>query len=326
MATMRSRRNTRAARRAGGDLGTTQVRGSPLRGRRGLVSSLRPRLDLLAPEPRHPLRPRSIRKKWAERGWEHGLGYPTCDAAACGDGVGRYNHFRKADGVDVSVFWTPATAARTVYGSIRKKWAECGWERGLGYPTTDEATCGDGVGRYNHFRKADGVDVSVFWTRETGAHVVYGSIRDKWAEYGWETGLGYPTSDESDGPATADQPLPVRHDLLASRNRRRRAGHHVEAGRERRPEPASRRRARRFPRLVKVRGRISLGRDSAQEVPGQRRSRLRARRSSTGGNPLELGTDRRHRRRDRCRTRAGCVGIAWRGGHRRGEGSPPQQE
>ena len=35
------------------------------------------------------------------------------------------------------------------------------------------------------------------WTPETGAHAIYGAIRDAWIAQGWEQGeLGYPTSDE----------------------------------------------------------------------------------------------------------------------------------
>jgi uncharacterized protein with LGFP repeats len=120
------------------------------------------------------------------------LGYPLTDELTTPDGKGRFNHFEKG-----SIYWTPETGAHEVHGWIREKWASLGWEAGfLGYPLTDELTTPDGRGRYNHF--AGG---SIYWTPETGAHVVYGGIREKWASLGWETGfLGYPVTDELGTP------------------------------------------------------------------------------------------------------------------------------
>lgn len=73
-----------------------------------------------------------------------------------------------------------------------------GWERSvLGYPTTDETTTPDGIGRFNHFAGTGGA--SIYWTPNTGAHEVYGVIRQLWSELGWERSpLGYPTSGEKD--------------------------------------------------------------------------------------------------------------------------------
>ncbi|WP_306911992.1 choice-of-anchor D domain-containing protein [Arthrobacter sp. B3I9] len=133
----------------------------------------------------------AVRAKWASMGWETGLGYPTTDELGTPDGVGRYNHFS----LSASVYWTPATGAHEIHGSIRAKWAAMGWEKGLGYPTTDEKGSPDGVGRYNHFSDKNGA--SIYFTPSTGAHALQGVIRAKWASLGWETGkLGYPVSDE----------------------------------------------------------------------------------------------------------------------------------
>nr|WP_020640613.1 GH25 family lysozyme [Amycolatopsis balhimycina] len=134
-----------------------------------------------------------IRQKWAALGWETGLGYPTTDEAGTPDGVGRYNHFNGAQGA--SIYYTASTGAQSIHGLIRQKWADLGWETGLGYPTTDEAGTPDGVGRYNHFNGAQGA--SIYWTASTGAQSIHGLIRQKWAALGWEaSGLRYPTSDE----------------------------------------------------------------------------------------------------------------------------------
>jgi uncharacterized protein with LGFP repeats len=68
-----------------------------------------------------------------------------------------------------------------------------GWEAGVvGYPVSDEMKTADGVGRFNVFERG-----SIYWSEATGAHEVYGLIRDKYKEVGWEAGaLGYPVSGE----------------------------------------------------------------------------------------------------------------------------------
>ena len=130
-----------------------------------------------------------IRKKWASLGWERSfLRYPITDERSTPDKVGRFNHFQGG-----SIYWTPKTGAHEVHGDIRQKWSSLGWERSfLGYPTTDETSTPDGVGRFNHFQGG-----SIYWTPNTGAHEVHGDIRQKWASLGWERSfLGYPISDE----------------------------------------------------------------------------------------------------------------------------------
>nr|WP_167110943.1 PQQ-dependent sugar dehydrogenase [Amycolatopsis viridis] len=132
-----------------------------------------------------------IRQKWAEHGWEAGpLGYPVTDELSTPDGVGRFNHFSR----EGSVYWTPANGAHSVWGLIRQVWQQTGWETGpMGYPVTDELTAPDGRGKYNHFDKA----ASIYFSPSTGAHEVYGAIRQRWAALGWERSyLGYPTSGE----------------------------------------------------------------------------------------------------------------------------------
>jgi hypothetical protein len=133
----------------------------------------------------------AILQNWASLKWERSfLGYPVTDETTAPDGVGRYSVFQGG-----SIYWSPKTGAHEVHGAIRDLWARLGWEKGfLGYPLTNEMTAPDGVGRYEHFQGG-----SIYWSPKTGAHVVYGAIRDKWASLGWErSALGYPTSDEYD--------------------------------------------------------------------------------------------------------------------------------
>ncbi|OUJ75795.1 LGFP repeat-containing protein [Hymenobacter crusticola] len=135
----------------------------------------------------------AIGSKWAALGGAASfLGQPTTNELSTPDGVGRFNHFQGG-----SIYWTPQLGAHEIHGSIRDKWASIGWERsGLGYPITDETTTPDKIGRFNHFQGG-----SIYWSPQTGAHLIYGAIRDKWASLGWErSALGYPTSDELDNP------------------------------------------------------------------------------------------------------------------------------
>ncbi|WP_409331851.1 L,D-transpeptidase family protein [Trujillonella humicola] len=131
----------------------------------------------------------AIRDRWAQMGWERSvLGYPLASETSTPDGRGRYSHFQGG-----LVYWTPATGAHAVYGAIRERWAQMGWETSvLRFPTTSELSTPDGRGRYNHFQHG-----SIYWSPATGAHAVFGAIRDRWAQMGWETSaLGFPTSGE----------------------------------------------------------------------------------------------------------------------------------
>jgi uncharacterized protein with LGFP repeats len=132
----------------------------------------------------------AIEDKYLQLGAENGaLGCPTNQESNANRG-GRWEAFKNG-----YIFWHPNFGAHAVYGLIGIKWTEMGRENGvLGYPLTDESGTPDGVGRYNHFEYSG----SIYWTPSTGAHAIYGAIRQRWASQGWERGVeGYPTSDES---------------------------------------------------------------------------------------------------------------------------------
>ncbi|MBY3555697.1 hypothetical protein HGI15_20200, partial [Modestobacter lapidis] len=78
----------------------------------------------------------------------------------------------------------------TVCGVVRDKYYAAGGPNGpLGVPTTN--TTAIAGGEFNHF--AGG---SIYYSPGTGAHIISGPIRDKWASLGWEgSWLGYPTTD-----------------------------------------------------------------------------------------------------------------------------------
>ncbi|MFB9375814.1 CAP domain-containing protein [Kineococcus gynurae] len=130
----------------------------------------------------------AIRDRWASLGWENSaLGYPT--GAEFGVRGGALQRFQNG-----SVYFSGATGAQAVRGAILAEYASFGWERGrLGFPTTSEASVPGGA--VTHFQGG-----SVFWSPATGAHPVWGAVRDRWAAQGWESSrLGFPSSDEFGG-------------------------------------------------------------------------------------------------------------------------------
>ena len=118
------------------------------------------------------------------------LGFPITDETVTPDGVGRFNHFQGG-----SIYWTPKLGAFEIHGAIKDKWSKLGWERSfLGYPTTDELTTPDKIGRYTHFQGG-----SIYWTPTLGANAVRKEIKDEWGRRGWENGaLGYPLNDTTE--------------------------------------------------------------------------------------------------------------------------------
>jgi hypothetical protein len=80
----------------------------------------------------------------------------------------------------------------TIFGEIHRKWMSAGGPSGIGLPVTDALPTPDGVGRFAHFERG-----SIYWRPCLGAYMVYGLIRDVWAQQRWERGpLGYPKTDE----------------------------------------------------------------------------------------------------------------------------------
>jgi len=128
----------------------------------------------------------AVLSRWTASGRETGsLGYPLGDTV-CGlvqGGCGQ-------DFQEGSLFWTGATGARTVTGTVLTAWNASGREAGsLGYPTGN-TVCGIAQGGCaQDFQKG-----SVFWTSATGARTISGAVLAKWNATGRETGsLGYPT-------------------------------------------------------------------------------------------------------------------------------------
>jgi uncharacterized protein with LGFP repeats len=121
-----------------------------------------------------------------------GLGFPTTSDAPTPGGGGYFVRFERGD-----VYWSQATGARTVLGSIRDTWLATGGSGGyLGFPTTSDTPV-PGKGAYVRFQGGD-----VYWSPTTGTQIVRGSILSTWLATGGATGpLGFPTTSDA---ATAD--------------------------------------------------------------------------------------------------------------------------
>ncbi|CCH90115.1 Conserved protein of unknown function; putative LGFP domains [Modestobacter italicus] len=136
----------------------------------------------------------AIGAKWAAQDWEKGpMGYPTSDETCGLTGGGCFQAFQGA-----RVYWSPATAARTVTDPVYATWAATKWETGpLGYPTGD-TTCGlADSGCSQTFQNG-----SVYFSASTGGHVLSGAVLTKWTATKAQQGpLGYPTNDTTCGLA-----------------------------------------------------------------------------------------------------------------------------
>lgn len=128
----------------------------------------------------------AILGEFGRLGWENSpLGFPTSDEIAVRDG-GIVQRFQGG-----LFYWSPATGAHEVRGSIGSRFASLGWENSTwGFPTSGEIALPGGV--VQRF-----VGTFVYWTPGTGVATVGGAIRDEFARRGWEnSALGFPVGDE----------------------------------------------------------------------------------------------------------------------------------
>ncbi|QLY34881.1 hypothetical protein H0264_34080 [Nocardia huaxiensis] len=132
----------------------------------------------------------AIRDKWNNLASVNGtLKYPVADEGATAK-PGRFQLFQGG-----TIYWSVGTAAHSISGKMLEKYGSVGWENSaLGFPITDETAAGKKNGRGQLF--AGG---AIYYTQSTGAHIVWGAIRDDWVRNGAENGrYGMPTGDEYD--------------------------------------------------------------------------------------------------------------------------------
>jgi uncharacterized protein with LGFP repeats len=143
----------------------------------------------------HPVRG-AIRAAWGAQGADTGvLGYPTSAEVPTGDRSGAFQLFQGG-----AVFYSPSTGAQPVRGAVRTAWARVGAESGdLGYPTAAEGPGPGGVGTTQTFQRG-----TVWFTAQTGAHAVSGTLADAWTVRGGVAGpLGWPVTDAGRLPGGA---------------------------------------------------------------------------------------------------------------------------
>ena len=131
----------------------------------------------------------NIRAKWATTGSEWGtLGYPVNDPQYNNKGGKGWQLFERG-----RIYTSDSGETRIVLNAVAEAWNLVGSEwGGLGYAAMD-TSCGiANNGCFQHFQNG-----SIYWSPATGAHVLTGNIRAKWATTGSEWGtLGYPTSNQ----------------------------------------------------------------------------------------------------------------------------------
>ncbi|HEV8176391.1 MAG TPA: hypothetical protein VGP44_01760, partial [Gemmatimonadales bacterium] len=101
------------------------------------------------------------------------------DSRPTKDGYGRYQTFANGK----AVIWSPDTGAHLVVGGILQTYINTGglsWS----YPTTDEMDLpGVARARFGEFYDPNTTGyATIIWTKDTGAHAMWGGIRDKWQQ------------------------------------------------------------------------------------------------------------------------------------------------
>jgi len=142
----------------------------------------------------------NVREKYEALGGPHSfLGEPVGDMERVPNDRSFFQQFEYG-----AIFWplifTDAglnLACFEIHGAIYQAWKALPHDiqYSLSFATSDETACPDGVGRFNTFETGD-----IYWTGPTGAHFIWGAIRDKWKHLGAESGFGYPVTDEQHCP------------------------------------------------------------------------------------------------------------------------------
>lgn len=138
-----------------------------------------------------------------------GLGVPVSDELPDRRG-GRFQRF--AD--QASIYWHPLVAggnAHQVGGAIRDRWGTLNWETGpLGYPINDEMRqIAAGIPTFGNLTKipmslgkrvfgaySDFQGGSIYWSPQTGAHPVWGAVKQVFDQAGGLARYGWPITDE----------------------------------------------------------------------------------------------------------------------------------
>lgn len=142
----------------------------------------------------------AIAAAWQAAGGEGSpLGAPKGDVHPAGAGFAQ-------DFAGGTIYFTPETGARALYGAILDKYESMGGAAAsdLGFPNIDEVPGLVPGSRVAIFSGPD--NPVIFWTPDHGAHVVRGPINAGWDKLGSSTGaLGVPVEDENYDGAVVTQ-------------------------------------------------------------------------------------------------------------------------
>jgi hypothetical protein len=157
-------------------------------------------------EPASPEGEAAIWNKMYSLGWEQYLCWePMGTPQKTPDGVGAYLGFWTASGqVLCAIYWSPTTQAHVIYMHLFERFANVGYEVGVGYPVMDPAPTPDGRAMYTWTQKPNGELTGIYWNPELGgsgydsfhftSFTVKPPVVSSWAGHGWETGKGYPAT------------------------------------------------------------------------------------------------------------------------------------
>jgi uncharacterized protein with LGFP repeats len=123
------------------------------------------------------------------------LGQPTEPERPTPNGLGRYRHYQGG-----SIYWHQGFPfeAFVVYGLIRQKWSQMGWEQSpLGFPLSDEMPAGSAGGRMSVFERG-----AILYRPDIGTFETHGAISRRWRDVGGINNLGFPLTDELTTPDT----------------------------------------------------------------------------------------------------------------------------
>ncbi len=138
----------------------------------------------------------SIRERWAQLGYQSGvLGYPVGPENYDASKGVWWQAFQNGAlmGNGTSGFWEST-------GPTRDRWAQLGYQSGvLGYPIGKLETAPNGTAAWQQYQNG-----YLVWSQATGAWESKGSIRERWAQLGYQSGvLGYPVGPENYDATTA---------------------------------------------------------------------------------------------------------------------------
>jgi hypothetical protein len=128
------------------------------------------------------------------------IGFPVNDTTSVVYG-GLYNLFAAKRGPKKAIYWSPNTPTCTIEGPILDTFKRLAGASGVGFPIRDTKTLPLG-GMIGNFKTWGGLLQDIYWSELSGAHALWGPIREKYLALGAEK-IGWPVTEvigENNGP------------------------------------------------------------------------------------------------------------------------------